>query len=151
MSIIVFKLITICSCITSFVYFRISAVRFTDDVQWNLSRCIQTVFFACIVQIQLALEPNINLVCISPDTTLCVFLSMYSSDTTCPQTLCSLHRKIYVSKCNKAKVHVQLIYILGFMLHINERSTGSRSTFEFPIWVNFSGPSLYCLAWTLGK
>ena len=28
--IIVVKLITICSCITSFVYLRLSAVRFTD-------------------------------------------------------------------------------------------------------------------------
>ena len=58
---------------------------------------------------------NNNLVCINPDTTLSVFLSMYPSDTTRPETL---HKKLYVSKCNKAKVHVQMIYILGFMLHI---------------------------------
>ena len=94
---------------------------------------------------------NNNLLCINPDTTLSVFLSMYPSDTTRPQTLCSLHKKLIVSKCNNAKVRVQLIYILGFMLHINERSTGSRSTFEFPSRVNFSVPSLYCIAWTLGK
>ena len=29
-------------------------------------------------------------------------------------------------------------------------STGSRSTFEFTIRVNLSGPSLYCIARTLG-
>ena len=29
--------------------------------------------------------------------------------------------------------------------------TGSRSTFVFPSRVNFSGPSLYCIAQTLGK
>jgi len=45
--IIVVKLITIItirSCITSFAYLRINAVRFTDNVQRNLSRCVQTVF-----------------------------------------------------------------------------------------------------------
>ena len=31
------------------------------------------------------------------------------------------------------------------------RPTGSRSTFEFPSRVNLSGPSLYCIAQTLGK
>ena len=29
--------------------------------------------------------------------------------------------------------------------------TSSRSTFEFPSRVNLSGPSLYCIARTLGK
>ena len=29
--------------------------------------------------------------------------------------------------------------------------TGSRSTFEFSSRVNLSGPSLYCIAQTLGK
>ena len=29
--------------------------------------------------------------------------------------------------------------------------TGSLSTFEFPSRVNLYGPSLYCIAWTLGK
>ena len=44
------QLITICSCITSFGYFRISAVRFTDHVQHNLSRCVQTVFITLVVR-----------------------------------------------------------------------------------------------------
>ena len=29
-------------------------------------------------------------------------------------------------------------------------TTGSRSTFEFPSQVNLFGPSLYCVAWTIG-
>ena len=31
------------------------------------------------------------------------------------------------------------------------KNTGSRSTFEFPSRVNLSGPSLYCIARTMGK
>ena len=33
----------------------------------------------------------------------------------------------------------------------DNHSTGSCSKFEFPSRVNFSGPSLYCIARTLGK
>ena len=36
-------------------------------------------------------------------------------------TLCSLHENYYVSKRNEAKVHVQLIYILGIIVHVNDR------------------------------
>jgi len=38
-----------------------------------------------------------------------------------------------------------------FILDSAEPHTGSRSTFEFPSQVNFFGPSLYCIALSLGK
>ena len=60
---------------------------------------------------------NNTLVCINPNKTLSVFLSMYRSDTTRSRTLFSLHEKEYVSKRNKAKV--QLAYILDFIVHLN--------------------------------
>ena len=37
-----------------------------------------------------------------------------------------------------------------FDLISNESHMGSRSTFEFPSWVNLSGPSLYC-TWLYGQ
>ena len=37
------------------------------------------------------------------------------------------------------------------VLHVHICDTGSRSTLEFPSRVNFSVPSLYCIAQTLGN
>ena len=34
---------------------------------------------------------------------------------------------------------------------LRKHLTGSRSTFEFPSWINLSGPSLFRIARTLGK
>ena len=49
---------------------------------------------------------NTTLVFFNPETTLSVFFNMYRLDTS-------------RSKRNKAKVHVQLIYILGYTVHVN--------------------------------
>ena len=55
-----------------------------------------------------------------------------------PRNSCSSN---YARKYDRNKVYVQFSLIC----------TGSRSTFEFPSGVNLSGPSLYCIPWTLGN
>ena len=53
--------------------------------------------------------------------------------------LISFAKKVLVLLCQPC------IFFVKFTI------TGSRSTFEFPSRVNFSGPSLHCIARTLGK
>ena len=55
-----------------------------------------------------------------------------------------MSRKIdrYVTREVVKKFRCKIMYDL---------TTGFRSTFEFPSRVNLSGPSLYCIARTLGK
>ena len=57
-----------------------------------------------------------------------------------------VHFTMYIIYSMYRTVYVHFtMYIKYSMYH-----TGSRSTFEFPIRVNLSGPSLYCTARTLG-
>jgi len=93
----------------------------------NTSVCINpdvtlVVFFSIYrsntTRFQTQCPTNNTSVCINPDVTLAVFFSIYRSDTTRFRTYCSLHKKWNVSKLNKVKIHTQLIYILGFMVHV---------------------------------
>ena len=59
---------------------------------------------------------NYTLVCINPDTTPSVFF-VFIVLIQLALGLFSLHVKKYVSIRNKAKLHIQLIYILGFKVY----------------------------------
>ena len=84
--IIVVKLITIHSCITSFAYLRISVVRLTNNVQRNLYRCVQTVFI----------------------TYLSIYLSFYPS--TCLPYLVQMVRLMHLAKVNQKIKKQKQIY-----------------------------------------
>ena len=58
--------------------------------------------------------------------------------------------KDYV-KMTRNSVEPQILQIEECFMVYDYDFRGSRSTFEFPSRVNFSGPSLYCIARTLGK
>ena len=59
-----------------------------------------------------------TLVCINPDTTFSVFLSIFFIRIQLALELYTLPR-INTSDRNKTKVHIQLNYILGLIVHGN--------------------------------
>ena len=89
-------------------------VCINPDTTISVFLIIYRLYITCLRTLYSLHTRSNTLVCINPDSTLSVFLSMNQSRYNSLRNTC-----IYRMYRNETTVHIQLVYILGFIVHVN--------------------------------